>query len=505
MWRRGGALQVTVVVKATFGMMHGGPARLIAPVPLVAEDRYATPGGSLAEPTDLAPFLTNAGVMLWGHACAPRPTPAVTVRLAVYRERPLVDKVLHVFGDRAAPGAQPMPFQKMPIIYERAHGGPSFIDNPVGVSGGREPNIVHAADPRRVGGFGPLSSRWGSRRRALKGAAEPTTDFPDGFDFRWFQPAPSDQQCEYLHGDEWIVLDGMHATQPRLQTQLPSVRAAAVWVAPGPRGREGRHLSLSADTLLIDADRHVCSLIWRGHFALERADALPHLKLLTGVEMPGYPIVWPDDAYLEPRPVQPEPTVEDPPPGEHAPTEKIVLARIRGGALPFSKAAPGDPGPRFASHMATTVKDERTGEPGLNSTVTGPVMSPFARDSALPFNKNAPLPLVKPPPPSQRFSAATPPTPFAPGLPFANAPPPPVAAPPPPVAPPPPPVAPPPSARAPQRITRAWSIPRWWRRAARCRLPSRRPARPRSGPRRSPRRPGPRRPRSRRPTRAQRR
>lgn len=415
LWRSGGVLQVTLVVKATFGMMHEGAARLIAPMPLVLEDRYAQTG-SLAEPGDLAPYLPNAGVLLWGHAYAPRPMPAVTIHLAVYRDRPLIDKVLHVFGDRAVAGANPQPFQKISLAYERAHGGPSFVDNPVGTGATpdtrMQPNFVHAADSRKPGGFGPLSSRWGTRRRMLMGRAEPNVDVPDGFDFRWYQAAPSDQQCEYLHGDEWLVLDGMHPTLPRLQTQLPSVRAQAVWVAPGPRGPEGKHLPLSADTLLIDADRQLCSLLWRGHFALEKADALPHLKIFTGVEMPGYPIVWPEEASLEPRA-----PVSEPEPPDHAPTERIVISRVRAPALPFSKAAPGAEGPRFAAPPRIESDEEL---PELNATITAPMFNPFK--TALPFNKNAPVPLTAPAPPKPAFgdtSTATT-SPFTTGLPFAK-------------------------------------------------------------------------------------
>jgi len=54
-WRRGGARQITVAIKATFGLIPDGTVRLVAPAPLVVEDTYTTPSGSLAEPTDLAP------------------------------------------------------------------------------------------------------------------------------------------------------------------------------------------------------------------------------------------------------------------------------------------------------------------------------------------------------------------------------------------------------------------------------------------------------------------
>jgi uncharacterized protein YjbI with pentapeptide repeats len=392
-WRRGGVLQVTVVVKATFGMMHDANARLIAPLPIVPEERHHAGGGSVAEPSDLAPYLPSGGVILWGSAHAPRPAPAMTIRLAVYRERPLVDKMLHVFGDRPPGARDPQPFQQIPIVYERAYGGPGVPDNPVGTGaaadGRAPPNFVDPADPRRPAGFGPLSSRWGARRRLLGSRGEPTAEIPDGFDFRWFHAAPVDQQCDFFHGDEWIVLDGMHPTLPRLQTHLPGVHAEAVWVASlNGRPPEGRMLQLHADTLLVDAERHLCSLVWRGHFALEQADALPTVRIFAGVAMPGYPMSWPDEAHLgphrapEPDRAPPVPVLTEPDP-DHAPTEKIVISRVKAPALPFSKAAPGDVAARFKE------------VPELNSTVA--TVSPFAGGSALPFAKGSAPPAVASP------------------------------------------------------------------------------------------------------------
>ena len=413
LWRGGGALQITVVVKATFGMMHEGSARLIAPQPLVIEDRCASTG-SLAEPSDMAPYLPGAGIVVSGHAHAPRPTAAITVRLAVYRERPLVDKALHVFGDRAPGAPAPTPFQSMPITYERAHGGAASADNPVGVApdGRAQPNVIHPDDPRRPAGFGPIASHWTARRRLLSGrpapASEPGAEIAEGFDFRWFQAAPADQQCDYLQGDEWIVLDGMHPALPRLQTRLPDAHAEAVWVAPGPRGPQGHRLALRADTLSIDADRQICSLVWRAHFALDHAELLPQLGIFTGVSMAGYPITWPDEAHLDGE--------LGPPSGpDHAPTEKIVVGGVRAPALPFSKVARPEPAPLQTA-------DSSGEKPELNATITTPLISPFA--SALPFQPSAPGTLPAPAaPPRPAFSdtdtATT--SPFLGGLPFAPA------------------------------------------------------------------------------------
>ena len=137
LWRVDGVLRVTFVVKATFGLVHEGVARLVAPVQVVMRDRHRDkdPTKGLEAAVDVAPHLDSAGVTLTGHAYAPlgRAVPALSVRLAVGRERPLLDKTLHVFGDRAptSPGS-PAPFTRMPIVYERAYGGEGVGENPVG-------------------------------------------------------------------------------------------------------------------------------------------------------------------------------------------------------------------------------------------------------------------------------------------------------------------------------------------------------------------------------------
>src|SRR6185436_2423285 len=94
LWRAGGVTRVTVLVKATFGLVYGGAARLIAPLDLVREDRGRD--GGLDEAAETAPYLPCGGVTLTGHAHAPggRPAPAMAVRLAVVRERVLLDKTV---------------------------------------------------------------------------------------------------------------------------------------------------------------------------------------------------------------------------------------------------------------------------------------------------------------------------------------------------------------------------------------------------------------------------
>jgi uncharacterized protein YjbI with pentapeptide repeats len=359
----GGGPRVTVIVKATFGMARDSDARLIAPLAVVTEDRTHGGSGGLAEASEVAPYLPNAGVLLTGHACSPHPVAALTARLAVFRERPLIDKSLHVFGDRASTAANGQPFTKMPFTYERAYGGAGFLDNPSGVGAATAaralPSFLDPVNPHKPAGFGPLARRWGARLRLLgsrvpEGIDGPNATIPEGFDWRYFHAAPADQQCELLQGDEWIVLDGMHPTLPRLQTRLPSARASAIWLAAGATGlADGQPVNLVADTLIIDADQQRCSLIWRGHVALEHLDALAGSQFFTGIEMPGYPMVWPE--------VRPS----------------LQLAR---SALPFVRGPSEDPRPAAPAPAPMPSSEPR---PNLGATLDASPISPFAR--VLPF------------------------------------------------------------------------------------------------------------------------
>ncbi len=383
----------------------------------------------------------------------------MTVRLAVFREHrdgppvPLIDKSLHVFGERTrAEGAAPKPFQELPITYERAYGGVGFPDNPVGTGAAPDartlPNVVHPANPRQPAGFGPISKRWASRRRLLGGSAPALVErqgaqIPDEFDWRYFHAAPANQQCDFFRGDESIVLDGMHPTLARVQTRLPSVQAQARWLPSGSRPAQGLPLRLFSDTLVIDAERRLCSLLWRGCLTLPTADARAGIVVYAGLDIPGYPIVWPEGipehlSYAEPASsaaateIEDLSTVQRSPAlaaGEAIPASPILVeeatqlftvtpapSRAAPAALPFTKAAPSDTGPRFPPPPPSKPRAD------FGATAPLDVVSPFA--TALPFGTTAPPSAVTPSTAALPFGVTAPPgavSPFAAALPFKTA------------------------------------------------------------------------------------
>ncbi|WP_437666791.1 DUF2169 domain-containing protein [Sorangium sp. So ce1182] len=302
-WRMQGAERLTVIVKATFALVHDRSAELAAPAELVRSDRLRDGRGSLEEACETAPYLPGAGVLVRGHAAAPAGTTAtgLSVRVALFREdRWLLDKVLHVYGDWTREAPSPLPFSLMPLVYERAYGGPHVDANPVGVggvgSGMALPNIVDPADPLRPAGLGPIARHWAPRRGLLARdrALDPTVPELDGsFDFRHFHAAPADQQIEPLRGDEWIFLQGLHPRCPWLRSRLPSARGLARLYRTGAGSDEGgQPIELVADTLTIDADRLLCSVIWRGNVGLPAGDAPARMRVVAGVEVPGQPLLW---------------------------------------------------------------------------------------------------------------------------------------------------------------------------------------------------------------------
>ncbi len=285
----GGGCQhhLTVVVKTTLAYGDNGQLTLIDPEPVVREaGRYPAP--LAAASSDLAPYLGQADVWLTGHAhvVGPDPAPSVAVRLAVGRQGPLIDKTLHIYGEHQGGGddaSSPRPFRRLALSFERAVAGSA---NPKG-GPDRSPQIIDPRDPNRSTCFALLPPSWPARQHLLgELSREPLEDsvwtIPEAFNWQFFQAAPEDQRCPFLHGDEWIVLDGLHPEQPRLQLQLPKLSAHASVLAPGA-GDAGHAIALFCDGLHIDADRQRCTLRWRGCFPVIEPSRLAELRIVGAV------------------------------------------------------------------------------------------------------------------------------------------------------------------------------------------------------------------------------
>jgi hypothetical protein len=288
--------------KATYTIADGRAPQLAdkqVPVNLSGEHWAEPEVSSYRYEPEVAFTKPATDVVLIGHAqAAGRKVSELQVGLRV---GPL-KKLVQVFGDRiwyktptGVAMTRPRPFERMPLIYERAFGGwdRSHADpekhtfeprNPVGTGfrakrsafeeGVRLPNLE---DPERLVrrytdhvppvGFGFTSPSW--QPRATHGgtydeawAAERMPLLPKDFDRRFFNAAPVDQVAPgYLTGDEPVVVANASPSE-RLRFHLPAAPAPECLVEV--RGRKDSPVSTRLDTVIINTDEGLLMLLWRG-------------------------------------------------------------------------------------------------------------------------------------------------------------------------------------------------------------------------------------------------
>lgn len=290
------AQSLTLIAKATFELGGGRPviAKAQAPIVTVPVYRGAPGASSLERDAEIACAKAATDVLLLGHAYPERSgATEALVRLQVGT----LTKQVQVFGDRRwarvdgrlRPGA-PLPFERMPLTWERAFGGPAFDRNPVGVGyfrnvqahdpeGSPLPNLEDPGALLRDPGdapapacFGYLSPSW-MPRRAYAGTYDETWELgryprlPVDFDRRFHNGAPADLQVPgHLRGGEAVeILD----VSPRgaLRFSLPQVAITGRFRL---RRGEPRALSFALDTVIIDADRLRLELVYRGAASIHR-------------------------------------------------------------------------------------------------------------------------------------------------------------------------------------------------------------------------------------------
>ncbi|WP_136967376.1 DUF2169 domain-containing protein [Polyangium sorediatum] len=400
---RPGSHALTVVCKATFELGPGeSPLAKTQEDPAQADVHWNDdPRRSLRVASDLVPFKRRAEVLVLGHAFAPTAAPVTSVvaRIAVGS----IDKAIEVHADRAFTMDGRIvvgePFLKAPLVWERAAGG---ANNPSGIAPNAPPDargfrpvpslvprgftVRTPADSVPAMGFGPLAPA-SYPRASLLGRYASTWDprtwntrplFED-FDGAYFNAAPTDQQLTEFRGDETIVLEHLHSSHPRLTTKLAKVQPK---VAVMRESGEAQEIRLRADTLCIDTDRALATLVWRGVVLLEKPDEAGTVMVT---------MVGPEASADIESTLTAVPT-----------TAKIANAPAR-PALPFMPAA-GPPDPaifEMGGHETSRLEhDEEVG--------TGTI-GPWTKNPApvLPFQSAAPPPIVPPP-----ASVAVDPVPF---------------------------------------------------------------------------------------------
>ena len=248
----------------------------------------------------------HAEVLMAGGACAPA---GRTVRtLAVHLELGPIRKRLVVLGRRwwrYGPDGplmtEPQPFERVPLGWNNAFGGPGCAENPLGKGAdakggirlGKQVELPMIEVPEALitdiehrpapAGFGPRAEDAPSR---LTHAGEYDDawlrdDFPGpgrGFDWRYYNVACPDQRTESeFRGDEPFRITSMHPEHTELRGRLPGFRVRAF----ARRGDEFEELAIRCDTVWLFPNALMGIVLFRGGIAVADTEAsdVPHVML----------------------------------------------------------------------------------------------------------------------------------------------------------------------------------------------------------------------------------
>jgi hypothetical protein len=295
---------LVTVIRATYDIVGRqlALAEEQAPVLLAGELHGESPETSSYRYEPEAAFVKPAtDCVLVGHAYAPRG--GTTEARVAFQVGP-VSRAARVFGDRfwvrsagATVMSAPQPFEKIPLVWERAFGGwdrttdrPEFeARNPIGTGfrarhgqfedGLRLPNLEDPATPIQAygdrvlpAGFGftspswqPRASRAGTYDEAWRKDRMPL--LPRDFDRRFFNAAaPGLVAPGYLRGDEQVAVVGA-SPLGSLAFRLPGVPRPACRVSL-PWGEDDALVETQLDTIVVNTDEDRVYLTWRGHVPL---------------------------------------------------------------------------------------------------------------------------------------------------------------------------------------------------------------------------------------------
>ncbi len=297
---------VVVVVKATFDLLKSCPQLADVQRPVrVADEVYDADAhdSSIRLPADIVVSKAGGDLIVVGEAIAAKPVIAMDVAVAI-RDRIVP---LRVHGERvyyrgmggALAVGDAAPFERKPIVYERAYGGTSadftLVEhrNPVGCGvarrvddliGQRAPQIEHPAKPiggagvvnPEPAGFGAIGTHW-EPRRSYAGSFDEAWQrermplMPRDYDMRHNNCAhPSMQLDRPFEPEEPLRILGMTEDQV-LQFNLPQLTVKAAG-----RYDDGATdtLVMPVDTVLVEPNDACLELTARATFSLGRGGRL---------------------------------------------------------------------------------------------------------------------------------------------------------------------------------------------------------------------------------------
>ena len=431
-WLRApGSPMLTVACKITFRLTPGDAQLAPRQDPLFEEDTHVEghPSRSLRAASDMSPQKPLPEFFVVGSAYAPNGKPARSVVAWVAVGE--VEKSVAVFCDRvvSAEGAvvEGGPFLRLPLVYERAAGGPGTW-NPAGMKEQRDaygrvmlPNLVSPDNtPKNLAAFepiglGPLAPSWPTRRKKLGPHAPPSpaslheAPLPAGFDPEFWNAAPEDQRLVELRDDERIILENLHPEVPRLSTRLPRVRPAVFFDGPAGPTR----IPMIADTLAIDTDRLVLSVVFRGQIAVQETRVG---RIVVAKEEGAQKLSWVDVMGPPSSSTVALPPISIPAPPQQSGTAVFSADEVAAAAraLPFQSAPPNPkapapmiaappPAPAVPAVAPQSPPPAPAPPPLVRPAPATEAPSPWATRGAAPAPSRqvpmvAPAPLVKPAP-----------------------------------------------------------------------------------------------------------
>lgn len=337
---------LVLVVKGSFDLVDGATATARPEPTLPGGDLYSEdePTGLLLAAGDFSVLKPKCDVIFQGHAYAPGgSSPAMQVVLKVKGAHGRVDRTLHVFGDRtwqraliAVAPSEPAPFEKLPITWQRAFGGPELATNPHGVGHRAQPGrdgvvrlpnfetpgqqIKSPDDTPQPASFAPIhplnKARWSLLGTYDKSwFKERWPYFPKNFDYGYFQASPPNQRLEKAVGDEEYELVGLVPGHPKIKGRLPSLKVRAFGIKTVAAGGKLVEIPLKLDTITFFGDESRVDLVWRGNLEVTDDDAPELERIFVTSEPVGGPALLADEIRARYEKAT-RPKEEDPPPEE---------------------------------------------------------------------------------------------------------------------------------------------------------------------------------------------
>ena len=256
-WQLGQATMVSVIIKATFSL-ESSPMRITQPLPLYALDVVDAKRRVLVAPADLVPRRRRIDVV----AVAPGPGSSAGASEALVRMAALDTdgRGLLDIAKRVPPGR--------PVGFEALRVDPAPHTLLVNESGMAVMKLRH--------------------------------DIP----FALFQSAPPEQQLDALPNDATLVLQGVHPFHARIQGKLPLPTPVAV--AFGVHRTAATTLRFRTDTVVLDADALLCSMVWRAELSIKSPARVADITVCGGLSLGGAELDLPSSVDALP-PVEPLP------------------------------------------------------------------------------------------------------------------------------------------------------------------------------------------------------